>query len=53
MEKEFGKLRQGSGGAYFLSVQQVVEKLNIKKTTDLDHGHACYKCQYELSDAAL
>ena len=29
-EKEYGILRQGSGGTYFLSVQQVIEKLCIK-----------------------
>ena len=32
LEKEFSKLRQGSGGTYFLSFQQVVEKLDISKT---------------------
>ena len=33
LEKVFGKLRQGSGGTYFISVQQVLEKLNIQKTS--------------------
>ena len=26
LEKMFGKLREGSGGAYFINVQQVLEK---------------------------
>ena len=33
LEKEFGKLRQGSGGTYFISVQQVIEKLHIKQSS--------------------
>ena len=28
IEKEFGKLRQGSGGTYFINAQQVLEKVN-------------------------
>ena len=31
IEKEFGKLRQGSGGIYFISVLQVLEKVTIFK----------------------
>ena len=58
LEKEFSKIRQGSGGTYFITVQQVLEKLNITKTKllfklDLDPsnfnvevGHACSKCEY-------
>ena len=53
----FGKLRQGSGGTYFITVQQVLEKVCIYKAklllqlrvdiTDLiDCGHACAKCGY-------
>ena len=53
----FGKLRQGSGGTYFITVQQVLEKVCIHKAklllqlrvdiTDLiDCGHACAKCGY-------
>ena len=46
-------------------MQQLVEKNNIKNTThifkldedvrvsDVERGHACYVCQYVLSDAAL
>ena len=29
LEKSFGKLRQGSGGAYFINAQQVTEKFSI------------------------
>ena len=62
LEKEFGKLRQGSGGTYFLSVQQVIEKLDINKTKlllklpadlpnlDVDFGHECENCKYLLDD---
>ena len=32
LEKEFGKLRQGSGGTYFITVQQILEKVSINKT---------------------
>ena len=32
LEKEFGKLRQGSGGTYFITVQHIMEKVAIKKT---------------------
>ena len=31
LEKEFGKLGQGSGGNYFINVQQCIEKLHIKQ----------------------
>ena len=29
LEKAFSKLRQGSGGTYFINVQQVAEKISI------------------------
>ena len=32
-EKELGKLRQGSGGTYFINVQQCIEKLHIEQTS--------------------
>ena len=32
IERAFGKLRQGSGGTYFINTQQVIEKWNISKT---------------------
>ena len=65
LEKEFGKLRQGSGGTYFINVQQVLEKVSIYKTklmlkidTDvietlknLDCGHTCKKCGYLPNEA--
>ena len=55
LEKEFSRLRQGSGGTYFITAQQVLEKVNISKTSlllklsktstdDLSHmetGHCC------------
>ena len=31
LEDEFNSLRQGFGGAHFITVQQVVEKVRIKK----------------------
>ena len=58
LEKMFSKLRQGSGGTYFINVQQVVEKYNILKTKlvlqlNIDvretssraSGHTCLKCK--------
>ena len=62
LEKQFSKLRQGSGGAYFLTVQQIVEKVRIKNASlllksgvDLDKlsvqsGHKCASCLYKLSE---
>ena len=32
LEKQLGKLRQGCGGTYFITVQQIKEKLAIQKT---------------------
>ena len=64
IERAYGKLRQGSGGTYFLSVQQVMEKLDINKTKlllrlnvdvsnlDVNSGHECDKCVYQLDDEA-
>lgn len=61
LEKEFGKLRQGSGGTYFLSLQQITEKLDISKTKHLlklsedvrninaDAGHQCCKCKFSFN----
>ena len=57
LEKMFGKLRQGCGGTYFFTVQQVLEKLYIHKTKLLLNlnvdvssfnvlsGHSCECCQ--------
>ena len=62
LEKKFGKLRQGSGGTYFISVQQVIEQLHIKQFSlllSLDvnvddfnggSGHRCISCAYLLCD---
>ena len=61
LEKEFSKIRQGSGGTYFVSVQQAIEKLNIKHSSlllklkvndDLESvsGHQCEQCHYELCE---
>ena len=66
LEKEFSKLRQGSGGTYFLSFQQIVEKLDISKTKQLlklkedvrnnlklDVGHRCSKCCFSLDEVTF
>ena len=65
LEKAFGKLRQGSGGTYFISVQQLMEKLAIIKTKLLlrldpecaenleEHaGHKCANCEFLMDDHA-
>ncbi|GFO33315.1 transposable element p transposase [Plakobranchus ocellatus] len=58
LEKEFSKLHQGSGGTYFVNVQQIVEKTNINKAklllnlkTDImydEPGHACSNCDFAI-----
>ena len=65
LEKEFGKLRQGSGGTYFITVQQILEKLDIKKARLLlklnvnpadfrvDPGHSCDRCLYQMDDKTI
>ena len=62
LENEFGKLRQGSGGTYFITVQQIVEKCNISKASlplrqsieltdiDFDSDHSCEDCNYHLDE---
>ena len=62
LEKEFGKLRQGSGGTSFINVQQCIEKLDIKQTSlllnqnlnidefDVNPGHQCTSCDYKLCE---
>ena len=64
LEKEFSKLRQGSGGTYFITVQQILEKVNIAKAklllklndqtvNDLcliESGHFCGKCSFKLTE---
>ena len=58
----FRKLRQGSGGTYFLNFQQIMEKLGINKTKlmlklnadvwnmNVNIGHECDQCGYLLDD---
>ena len=62
IEKAFSKLRQGSGGTYFINVQQILEKVNIFQTKvllrlrfDMDQlssqsGHSCDKCEFVWSE---
>ena len=62
LENEFGKYRQGSGGSYFISIQNVIEKFHIEKTklllelkVDVSEystcaGHECSKCEYITDD---
>lgn len=63
LEKEFGKLRQGSGATYFINVQQVTEKIQIRKASlllslsafneDTDgatSGHYCKSCTYSMDE---
>ena len=63
LEKLFGKLRQGSGGTYFISVQQVLEKVTIYRTklllkfekssdelANLGSDHSCPKCKFLPSE---
>ena len=62
LEKEFGKLRQGSGATYFINVQQITEKIRICKASllslsvdveDIDNiipGHSCNSCSYTMDE---
>ena len=66
LEKHFGKLCQGCGGTYFITVQQIMEKMAIQKTkiclrfddgsvlnTTGNHGqsvHACDKCSFTMTE---
>ena len=58
--KEFSKLRQGSGGTYPVIVQQILEKVTIRKTkpllqvcteTDGLWCHSCSKCWFLLNES--
>ena len=65
IEKEFSKLRQGLGGTYFITVQQILEKVNMKKTSlllslnadvntlDTPSGHQCSSCHYNLDEDGI
>ena len=58
LEKEFSKLRQGSGGTYFINVQQIVEQNNINRAklllslkadlSEEEPGHKCTNCNFVL-----
>ena len=62
LEKYCGKLRMGSGGTYFITAQQVIEKTTIWKTKLLlklrvqlpemvvESGHVCTLCKYKLTE---
>ena len=63
LEKQFSKLRQGSGGTYFITVQQIFKKVNISKSKlllnlnsdavndlfEIEPGHHCKKCSFTLT----
>ena len=64
LEKAFGKLRQGSGGTYFIMAQAVTEKVNIdhaklflqlgvnlsQDSSAQNDGHRCDTCSRLLND---
>ena len=57
LEDQFGKLRQGWGGTYFITVQQILEKvaktkllLNLDVNSDGFSIHSCDKCGYLLDE---
>ena len=64
LEKMFCKLRQGSGGTYFITVQNVLQKVRIQKAklcldvgVDIDslalnEGHSCGSCGYLMDETA-
>ena len=65
LEKMFGKPRQGSGGTYFIAVQQVLEKMSIHKAKLLLHlkvdvasfdtlsGHLCENCKFVMDNNSI
>ena len=62
LEKEFENLCQGSGGTNFITMQQIIEKLNISQaplllSTNLDvdsfnieSGHSWFNCSFLLDE---
>ena len=62
IEKGFGKLRQGSGGTQLITMQQIMEKVAIKKTMlllsldvdvedfNVEAGHNGSSCGLMLTD---
>ena len=65
LEKEFGKLRQGSGGTYFITVQRTIEKVNISKAFlllsayvnvdcfNIKSRHSCFNYSFLLDKTRL
>ena len=63
LEDEFNGLRQGSGGAHFITVQQVVEKIRIEKAQlllnfnvdvpEIVAGHTCTFCERPVKDIEI
>ena len=64
IEASYGIIREGTGGTYFITVQNCMEKLDIAKTKLLlqlnadvynfteDIGHYCEKCKYFMDEHA-
>ena len=63
LEKAFSKLRQGSGGTYFIDAKQVSEKFRIEKaklqitmdeklacSSAESSSHQCDRCDYNLNE---
>ena len=58
LEKAFGKLRQGTGGTYYITVQNALEKISINKAklclqvgaefNEIYEGHKCDLCVNEV-----
>ena len=60
--KEFGKLRQGSGGTYFITVKQIIEKVTISQVSlllsanvnvdsfNIESGHSCFNYSFLLNE---
>ena len=56
LEKEFRIMHQGSGGTYSITVQQIIEKVNLFKASlllsgnvnvdsfNIKSGHLCFNC---------
>ena len=60
LERAFGKLRQGSGGTYFLSAQSVIEKIRIQRAKlsaqlklDISNDSAGDEHEYKLCKRLL
>ena len=63
LEKQFSKLRQGSGVTYFITVQQIFEKVSISTAklllnlnsgvndlVEIEPGHHCQKSSFTLTE---